>query len=77
MGVVGYVQAPWRVQFFEKFITELRALDGAPLRILELGAGPGFLAQNILEAIPTVKYTMLDFSQAMHDLARERLCQEI
>jgi ubiquinone/menaquinone biosynthesis C-methylase UbiE len=64
---------PWRVQFFQQFITELRALDGKPLRILELGSGPGFLAQSILEAIPAAEYTMLDFSQAMHDLARERL----
>jgi SAM-dependent methyltransferase len=64
---------PWREQFFQQFIKELRALDAAPLRVLELGSGPGFLAQRVLEAIPSVDYTMLDFSQAMHDLARERL----
>lgn len=64
---------PWRKQFFQQFIDELRALDRAPLRILELGSGPGFLAQRILQAIPSVEYTMLDFSPAMHDLARERL----
>ena len=64
---------PWREQFFQQFVDELRALDGAPLRVLELGSGPGFLAQRILEAIPSIEYTMLDFSQAMHDLARERL----
>jgi len=64
---------PWREQFFQQFINELRALDGAPVRVLELGSGPGFLAQRILEAIPSVEYTMLDFSRAMHDLARERL----
>jgi SAM-dependent methyltransferase len=64
---------PWRQYFFQQFIEELRVVDGAPLRVLELGSGPGFLAQRILEAIPSVEYTMLDFSQAMHDLARERL----
>ncbi|HZO46816.1 MAG TPA: class I SAM-dependent methyltransferase [Xanthobacteraceae bacterium] len=64
---------PWREQFFQQFIHELRGLDGSPLRILELGSGPGFLAQRILRAIPSVEYTMLDFSQAMHELARERL----
>jgi SAM-dependent methyltransferase len=64
---------PWREQFFQQFINELRAVDGAPLRVLELGSGPGFLAQRILEAIPSVNYTMLDFSPAMHELARERL----
>src|SRR5262245_28753944 len=64
---------PRRAQFFEKFVTELRRFNGEPLRILELGSGPSFLAQSILKAIPVVEYTMLDFSQAMHDLARERL----
>lgn len=64
---------PWREQFFQQFIDELRVVDGAPLRVLELGSGPGFLAQRILEAIPSVAYTMLDFSPAMHELARERL----
>jgi ubiquinone/menaquinone biosynthesis C-methylase UbiE len=67
------VKRPWRAQFFERFIHELRQLDGAPLRVLELGSGPGFLAQRLLEAIPSVEYTMLDYSQAMHDLAQERL----
>lgn len=64
---------PWREQFFQQVINELCALDGAPLRVLELGSGPGFLAQRILGAILATEYTMLDFSQAMHDLARERL----
>src|SRR5215831_13680148 len=40
------------------------------LRVLKLGSGPGFLARYILETIPNTEYTMLDFSQAMHDLAR-------
>jgi SAM-dependent methyltransferase len=64
---------PWRAQFFEQFVTELRAFNGRPLRILELGSGPGFLAHHILQEVPVVEYTMLDFSPAMHDLARERL----
>jgi SAM-dependent methyltransferase len=64
---------PWRAQFFEQFVTELRTMNRAPLRILELGSGPGFLAYHILQAIPVVDYTMLDFSPAMHELARERL----
>jgi cyclopropane fatty-acyl-phospholipid synthase-like methyltransferase len=41
--------------------------------VLELGSGPGFLAHRILESIPGAQYTMLDFSPAMHELARERL----
>jgi SAM-dependent methyltransferase len=42
-------------------------------RILELGSGPGFLAQYLLQALSEVSYVMLDFSAAMHDLARARL----
>lgn len=43
------------------------------LSVLELGSGPGFLAQRILEALPHATYTALDFSPAMHALAQERL----
>lgn len=64
---------PLRERFFQQFITELRAVNRARVRVLELGSGPGFLAQRILETLPAVDYTMLDFSKAMHELARERL----
>ncbi len=64
---------PWREEFFQRFSDELSSLETNPLQVLELGSGPGFLAQSILQALPTAKYTMLDFSPAMHDLARERL----
>jgi ubiquinone/menaquinone biosynthesis C-methylase UbiE len=67
------LKRPWREHFFQRFIVELRALDRNSLRVLELGSGPGFLAQSILEDMPRVEYTMLDFSPAMHELARERL----
>ena len=65
------IRRPWREQFFQRFIVELRNRER--MRVLELGSGPGFLAQRILEAIPGVEYTLLDFSPAMHELARERL----
>ena len=64
---------PWRAVFFQRFVEELRSLDVRPLQILELGSGPGFLARCILEAIPAAAYSMLGFSPAMHNLARERL----
>ena len=42
---------------------------------MELGSGPGFLAQHLLQALPelALDYVALDFSAAMHALARERL----
>jgi SAM-dependent methyltransferase len=64
---------PWREEFFQCIVAELRGLRPARPSVLELGSGPGFLAQRILERIPAVRYTMLDFSPAMHELARERL----
>jgi SAM-dependent methyltransferase len=63
----------WREHFFQCFVAELRARNRAPLSVLELGSGPGFLAKRILEATPGTVITMLDFSPAMHELARERL----
>jgi len=72
-AATAMLKRPWREHIFQRFIAELRALSRNPLRVLELGSGPGFLAQSVLEAIPGGEYTMLDFSPAMHDLARERL----
>jgi len=59
--------------FFQQFVGEVGLLGQRDLRILELGSGPGFLAQRILAAATGIHYTMLDFSPAMHDLARQRL----
>lgn len=42
-------------------------------RILELGSGPGFLAEHLLKTCPSIEYVALDFSPAMHELAIERL----
>lgn len=64
---------PFRVDFFDAITNELRKLNVAQLSILELGSGPGFLALYILERLPEVKISLLDFSPAMHELARKRL----
>lgn len=66
---------PGRVQFFECFLAELQALPVRPKRILELGSGPGFLAEHILSrwVESPIEYVALDFSAAMHKLAAERL----
>lgn len=64
---------PWREEFFAQIACEVSKLSPAPVSILELGSGPGFLAQHLLSALPISKYMALDFSLAMHELARERL----
>jgi SAM-dependent methyltransferase len=61
---------PVRPEFFAAFAREIGA-DGR--RVLELGSGPGFLAEHLLQAWPGLAYVALDFSPAMHQLAAERL----
>lgn len=63
---------PDRPLFFEEFVTQIRS-KGKGLRLLELGSGPGFLAEYILRKCDVLEYAALDFSAAMHALARERL----
>ncbi len=64
---------PWRQEFFDVFVKELSSLARKDLSVLELGSGPGFLAHHILQSLTEIKYTMLDFSSAMHELAHQRL----
>ncbi len=65
---------PWRVEFFEAFAAAIaQAAQGRFVRILELGSGPGFLAEHLLKALPSIEYVALDFSPSMHELAAQRL----
>ena len=61
---------PVRTEIFDAFAREI-GRDGA--RVLELGSGPGFLADHLLRAWPALDYVALDFSPAMHELAAELL----
>ena len=65
------VKRPWRLEFFAEFAQALAA--GKARHVLELGSGPGFLARFLLDALPQLDYTALDFSPAMHVLAAQRL----
>ena len=64
---------PWRTEFFDRFAAEIAASPLPVRRILELGSGPGFLADRLLREFGDVAYVALDFSSAMHQLAAERL----
>lgn len=64
---------PWRTEFFGRIAEERARVNARPLSILELGSGPGFLAQHLLSTFPSSTYTAPDFSGAMHELAKERL----
>lgn len=64
---------PARTDFFNSFTIAILHYPISNPRILELGSGPGFLAQHVLNIIPVSEYVALDFSEAMHQLAQERL----
>ena len=64
---------PWREEFFRAIGDEISGTRHHKFSILELGSGPGFLARYLLTALPDATYVALDFSAAMHELARERL----
>jgi ubiquinone/menaquinone biosynthesis C-methylase UbiE len=64
---------PWRAEFFARFADELQHMEPPAARVLELGSGPGFLAHTLLTESPDLRMTLLDFSEAMHVLARQRL----
>lgn len=65
---------PWRSEFFDAMAA---ALKDCAEPVLELGSGPGFLAEHLLARVPTTRYVMLDFSASMHELARTRLGSEV
>ena len=67
---------PWRAQVRDAFAEALGA--GSPVgsparRILELGSGPGLLAERILGTCDVERYTLFDFSPPMLDMSRARV----
>lgn len=68
---------PGRIDIFNAFSEELASLNCEAPEILELGSGPGFLAAHFMDALPNLRITLLDFSDAMHELARRRLSNRL
>lgn len=66
---------PARELLFATILTELGRLNPAPERILELGIGPGYLAERIMAQMPRIEYVGVDYSHAMLTLATQRLAQ--
>lgn len=67
------VDKPWRAPMrarFAEMVSRLRY--GA--RVLELGSGPGYLAEVVLDRCANVtSYTLLDFSEHMLERSRQRV----
>jgi SAM-dependent methyltransferase len=64
---------PWRSEFRASFAELLREQANSPLRILELGSGPGLLAKRILQDVSVSEYVLFDFSNPMMNMAKEAL----
>ena len=64
---------PWRSAIRDHIASQIAALRPRA-RVLELGSGPGLLAERVLQRCPDLeRYTLLDFSEPMLALSRERL----
>jgi cyclopropane fatty-acyl-phospholipid synthase-like methyltransferase len=64
---------PWRSKIRDHVAARVARL-ALRARVLELGSGPGLLAHRVLQQCPNLEtYTLLDFSEPMLALSRERL----
>ncbi len=66
---------PERRQLFEVFAAEAARIEKPALSVFELGCGPGFLAEALLENCQIARYTLIDFSPQMLELSRSRLAK--
>lgn len=69
------IKRPWRYSIFDYYADEILQ-QAAYGQILEIGAGPGYLAKHLLQRCPHIQYTAFDFSDAMHTLSRNKLDTE-
>ena len=54
---------------------QVRGSPAAAGRVVELGVGPGVLAERVLANLPTVQYVAVDFSAPFLSIARRRLAR--
>lgn len=66
---------PERREIFKAFAAEAKRMNKPGLSVFELGCGPGFLAEALLENCAIARYTLGDFSPQMLDLSRNRLAK--
>ena len=64
---------PARLQLFDTIIEQISKTSLPAPHIVELGIGPGYLAERLLPKIPSVTYEAVDFSAPMLKIASTRL----
>ena len=70
---VANEKRPFRLEFFDAFVSELAVLHRP--RVLDVGSGPGFLAERVLSECAVASYHLFDFSPHMLELSRARLSE--
>lgn len=68
-----FVPTPERIRLFELIFTQLKDIIPNNGNIIELGIGPGYLANYLLERMPHITYCGIDFSLPMLEIAQDRL----
>ncbi len=75
--VVGWAErftpTPERLELFNVMLSELKLHIPPNGCVVELGIGPGYLADYLLSAMPEIQYYGVDFSRPMLDIAQQRL----
>jgi ubiquinone/menaquinone biosynthesis C-methylase UbiE len=64
-----------RKRLFEVFAAEAARIKKGALSVFELGCGPGFLAEALVENCQIARYTLVDFSPQMLELSRSRVAK--
>jgi SAM-dependent methyltransferase len=64
---------PERSKIKQHIVVQLKLLPFNPLQGIELGFGPGHLAEQLLAEIPRLRYTGIDSSELLYGYARDRL----
>ena len=68
-----FVPTPERLELFNVMLSELESRIPPNGCVIELGIGPGYLADHLLRAMLDIQYYGVDFSGPMLDIARQRL----
>jgi SAM-dependent methyltransferase len=67
------LKRPWREELRGRLVELLCASSLPVRRVLEIGSGPGLLAEAILRSSEVEQYTLFDLSRPMLKLSRERV----
>ena len=68
-----FAPTPARIGLFNVILQQLQSLVSDDALVVELGTGPGYLADHLLQAMPALRYIGVDFSAPMLEIARTRL----